>query len=223
MEPATNALYSRLAKAVEYGRSISEDEVLGALFSEDPHILWLAIKACGLLGVESSIDRLFVLAQTIVARGAPDIAMIASWSLARIDSDKVRATAVKYANSANAGERRVAADLLGLLREDNCAECLQRLLGDSQEEIALLAALSLSRHGAAAVDRLEAAVSTMEDTHRIAFVLDALDKIGSQASTLSIERIISQRDEPARTTLRRLLGEIHVHNEFLRRERTLIT
>jgi len=220
MNASTDSLYVKLAKSAEYGRAIEREAVLSGLESTDAHVRWMATKVSGILRLSEAVGRLFELAETNVAEGEPDIPAIAVWSLGRFDPEDIVGRVTGLARSAESAKRRVAADLLGFVRRPDCLLILNELLMDEKRDVALWAALSMSKYGRDAIALLERAASSSSETYRVAFMLDALVKIGTSDSDSAIERAIAAHVEPTQTELRDVLTQLRTHNEFEKRQRS---
>lgn len=187
----SKSLYQRLAEAANYGFELDTSDLQKGLKSDDPHVVWMAAKAAGEHRISSATDNLFDVAR---ASGWPydvDIASISSLSLSKIGGQGIVSSALALANAPNSTDRRLAADLLGLLLPERGLDVLRMLFFDESEEVQSWSALSLAKYGSSALAVLREIIDEELSLRQIILVIDALQKIGGvEALGLKAELLV---------------------------------
>jgi HEAT repeat protein len=187
-----NDLYSRLAEAAEYGELLNPADLSQGLNSSDPYVVWMAVKAAGVHRAEQATDELFQLGPRSAWPPDADIPSIAVWSLTQIGGEEVLRVARDLTSSEQEGDRRFAADLLGELRDSGNIRYLERLLEDPSKEVALWAALSLSKFGSDGLLPLQRVASRTPSPERTIIIADALCKIGTPFAMELAKRLLEE-------------------------------
>jgi HEAT repeat protein len=190
-----NDLYRRLAKAAEYGQLLNPADLSQGLSSSDPHVVWMAVKAAGVHRAAQVIDELFQLGPRSDWPQDVDIPTIAAWSLSQIGGEEVLRVARNLTSSEEEGDRRFAADLLGELRDSGNIRYLEYLLIDLSKEVALWAALSLSKFGSDGLLPLQRVASRTTSPKRTIIIADALCKIGTPFAMELAQRLLEENKQ----------------------------
>lgn len=127
----------------------------------------------------------------------------AAWALGRLGSDAVD----QLLADPSGGElaREGAADALGYVESAEAVERLHNLAVEGSPRVVLWAALSLAKHGDAAVDALRDGLERAIDFRCAAHCADALRIIGSKSSSSILERHLATEAPDRAEALRELL------------------
>jgi hypothetical protein len=175
--------YSEIALAVDNYEKENPLRFLKALESDDPLVVWQAIRGCGLKKITEAVPRLVQIlgepCEPLGADGNTDLRRIAASSLAEIGFETVIPYLVEIEKNENVLLREGFADLLGMTEDRRALPILDRLMVDQDYSVRLWTALSLSKHGDKAVPILERHLRNKPDKRTTVYLLDALKKIGT--------------------------------------------
>lgn len=187
--------YHRVQDAVAHFDSEDSAVFLSALESDNDHIVWEGIKGCGLKKLREAVPHLVaVLGRPCRDLVGTDHRRIAAWSLGLIGFEGLEPFLDEGLNSQNVLLREGLADALGMTREQRAIPYLQRLVADSDRNVALWAALSLSKTGEAAIPSIEAEIKSAKERWRAAYLLDALLKIDTPRSLKRLDAYLASEE-----------------------------
>jgi HEAT repeat protein len=128
----------------------------------------------------------------------------AAWALGRLGSEAVE----QLLADPGGGElaREGAADALGYVESAEAVERLRDLAAEGSPRVVLWAALSLAKHGDAAVDALRDGLERAIDFRCAAHCADALRIIGSKSASSALERYLATEAPDRAEALRELLA-----------------
>jgi HEAT repeat protein len=172
-----------IALAVENYDGEDQDTFLKGLTSEDPYVVWYAIKGCGLKRVTEAIPKLI---QTLEEPCEPlgsdkntDLRRIAAWSLAKIGFEGLLPYLPRIQKDANSLLREGLADTLGMTGDRRAVPYLDQLMEDEDYPVRLWAALSLAKLGDVSIPVIQKHLTDSPDLKTAVYLLDSLKKIGS--------------------------------------------
>lgn len=190
-----SSILQKLQLCAEYGHECSRDDIKSGFRSTDLMTLWFASKVAGLTQDQFWIEDLKRCATMKIPGDDPDVNSIAIWALSKIGGIGVREFWKSAAMSSSPHQRRAAADLIGLMADEEGRGVLESLLRDDDDNVSSWAALSLSKLGEGSKQVLIEYLMSSVSLRCATYCVDALLKLEPRFDLKPAIAVIAGRNQ----------------------------